>query len=106
MVKKKVQNHLIHIHSSNDLLTISNGIRIQSAVLSQYTFRTDEHTQTERWDRRQVYSNSVYALLIVSDALTITVANLQYRYNPTPMTGSMSNLACAGVLAHSIACNR
>ena len=26
-------------------------------------------TQTNRWDKRQVYSNSAYALLIVSDAL-------------------------------------
>jgi len=39
-------------------LTIPNGIRIQSAVLPQYTFRrdtqTDRHTQTDRWARRQV----------------------------------------------------
>jgi len=28
-------------------------------------------TQTDRWDRRQVYSNSAYALLIVSDTLVI-----------------------------------
>ena len=30
-------------------LTISNGIRIQSAVLPQYTFQTDR--LTDRWDR-------------------------------------------------------
>jgi len=52
-------------------LTTPNGIWIHSAVLPQYTFRThiQTDTQTERWDKRQVYANSAYALLIVSDAL-------------------------------------
>jgi len=52
-------------------LTTPNGIRIQSADLPQYTFPTDRHieTQTDRWDRRQVYSNSAYAPLIVSYSL-------------------------------------
>jgi len=37
-------------------LTIPNGIRIQSAVLPQYTFWTDQqtHTQSNRWARLQV----------------------------------------------------
>jgi len=29
------------------------------------------HTETDRWDRRQVSKNSAYALLIESDALII-----------------------------------
>ena len=52
----------------NPLIT-PNGIWIQSAVLPQYSFRTDR--QMDRWSRRQVYSNSVYAVLIESDALII-----------------------------------
>jgi len=39
-------------------LTIPNGIRIQSAVLPQYPFRT--HRQTNRWDRQQVYAICAY----------------------------------------------
>jgi len=44
-------------------LTITNGIRIQSTVLPQYTFRRDAqtHTQTDRWARRQVRNRSAYA---------------------------------------------
>jgi len=56
-------------------LIIPNGIRIQSAILPQYTFQTDRqtdrptdrptdrhtHTQTDRWARRQVYTISAYA---------------------------------------------
>jgi len=47
-------------------LTIPNSIRIQSAVLPQYTFRTDRptDTQTDRWTRRQVYTISAYARYI------------------------------------------
>jgi len=39
------------------------------------TLSGHRHTQTDRWDRRQVYSNSAYALLIVSDALIIYTIN-------------------------------
>jgi len=46
------------------LLTTQNGIRIQSAVLLQYTFWTDKRTQTDTWDRRQVYAKSAYAVLL------------------------------------------
>jgi len=56
-------------------LTIPNDFRIQLAVLPQYTFRTDRH-QTDWWDKRQVYSNSAYAVLIVSDALTTVHAGV------------------------------
>jgi len=57
-----------HLHPMHQIprpipLTTPNGVRIQSAVLPQYTFRTDIHTQTDRWDKRQVYSNDAYALL-------------------------------------------
>jgi len=58
-------------------LTTPNGIWGHSAVLPQYTFwthrQTDMHThrETDRWDKRQVYSNSIYTLLIVSDVLII-----------------------------------
>jgi len=47
-------------------LTITNGTRIQLAVLPQYTFRTDRQTQTQtnRWARRQVDSISAYARYI------------------------------------------
>jgi len=56
-------------------LIIPNGIRIHSAILPQYTFRTEgtththPHPQIDRWDRWQVYSSSIYTLLIVSDVL-------------------------------------
>jgi len=42
----------------------------------------DIQTQTDRWDKRQVYSNSAYALLIVSDALIIdyTLPDSDYSY--------------------------
>ena len=52
-------------------LTIPNGIRIQSAILPQYTSWSDR--QTDRWDRRITCSKSAYAhsLWIVSDALII-----------------------------------
>ena len=48
-----------------------NSIWIQSAILPQYTFRTIRpmDTQTNRWDRQQVYTNSAYILLTVSDVL-------------------------------------
>jgi len=46
-------------------LTIPNGIRIHSAVLPQYTFRTD--TPTDRWARRQVSKISRLRLTL-SDA--------------------------------------
>ena len=45
-------------------LTTPNGIQIQSAVFPQFIHRTDRPTdrqagrQTNRWDRRQVFSNS------------------------------------------------
>jgi len=42
-------------------LTIPNGIRIQSAVLPQYTIRTD------RWARRQLDLNSDYARYIARE---------------------------------------
>jgi len=44
-------------------LTIPNGIRIHSAILPQYTFRTDRpsDTQTDRWAKRQVRKMSAYA---------------------------------------------
>jgi len=41
-------------------LTIPNGIRIHLAVLPQYTFWTDRHTQTDRWSRWMFYSNTAY----------------------------------------------
>jgi len=45
-------------------LTTPKGIQIQSAVLPQYTFWTNKHNvETERWDRRQVYSKSTHAVL-------------------------------------------
>ena len=43
------------------LLTTPNGIQIQSAVLTQYTFWTD--AKTDGWSRRQVSKKSAYALL-------------------------------------------
>jgi len=56
--------------TSQTLLTTPNGIRIQSAILPQYTFRT----HTERWARRQVRNVSApLAMLIESDALTMSV---------------------------------
>jgi len=51
-------------------LTIPNGIPIQPAVLPQYTFRSYTETnwpidrQTDRWDRRQVYTISAYTCYI------------------------------------------
>jgi len=49
-------------------LTTPNGIRIQSAVLAQYTFRTHTH----RWSRQQVRNMSApLVMLIESDALII-----------------------------------
>jgi len=56
-----------HTHPSTDPTHHPNGIRIQWAVLPQYSFRTDR--QTDRWARRQVRKISVYARLIESDAL-------------------------------------
>jgi len=52
-------------------LIIPNGIRIQSAVFPQYTFRTDRQTHgpTDRWDRRQTCTMNAYALLIENDVL-------------------------------------
>jgi len=52
-------------------LTIPNDIRIQLAVLPQYTFRIDRQTHgpTDRWDRWQTSTMNAYALLIESDAL-------------------------------------
>jgi len=46
-------------------LTTPNSIRIQSAVLPQYTCRTNRQTdtQSDTWVRRQVYSNSACAVL-------------------------------------------
>jgi len=41
-------------------------------LLNKYVIETNgDNTQIDRWDRRQVYSNSAYALLIDSDALII-----------------------------------
>jgi len=40
--------YLIQPHPSTNPLTIPNGTRIQSAVLPQYTFRKDRHTDTDR----------------------------------------------------------
>ena len=51
-------------------LTAPNGIRIHSAVLPQYTFRTHSRhtdTRTVRLDKRHVYSNSAYACSISSE---------------------------------------
>jgi len=51
-------------------LTIPNGIRIQLAVLPQYTFWGHRpidrltHKPTDRWDRRQLDSMSTYARYI------------------------------------------
>jgi len=53
------------------LLTTPNGIRIHSAVLSQYTFRRDRQNDwlTNKWSRQQTCTKSAYALLINSDTL-------------------------------------
>jgi len=71
-------HHLIHPSLDRPPLTTPNGIRIQSAVLPQYTFRT--HRQTDRWDRRQTCTKSAYAhaRLTESDALT-TVLMISYH---------------------------
>ena len=45
-------------------LTTPNGIQIQSAVLPQYTLRTDR--PTDMWARREVCTKTVYALYIDS----------------------------------------
>jgi len=48
-------------------LNSPNGIRMQSALLPQYSFQIDQQAdtdkQTSRWDRRKFYSKSAYALL-------------------------------------------
>jgi len=76
------------------LLITPNGIRIQSAVLPQYTFRSDR--QTDRWDRLQLCNKSAYAhaLWIVSDALIITIRLLKVIWNK-PRQRMDSRAACA-----------
>jgi len=65
-------------------LTIPNGIRIHSAVLPQYTFRTDRptdrptHRRTDGSGDRSVRLSRTLAILIESDALII-VGGLSYR---------------------------
>ena len=57
-------------------MTTQKRIRISSAILPQYTFRTDRHTDTQRdrWARRQVRNMSAsLAVLIESDALIISL---------------------------------
>ena len=54
-------------------LTTTNGTRIHSAVLPQCTFQTQTGTQTDGWVKRQVYSSNAYPVLIVSDALSISL---------------------------------
>ena len=49
--------------------TIPNSIQIHSAVLPQYTLRTDR--PTDRWSRRKLRNISAYACLIEEDALKI-----------------------------------
>jgi len=60
--------HLIHLPSTDGPITVPNGIRIQSAILPQYTLRTDR--LTDRWSR-QMFSNmsAPLAMLTDSDAL-------------------------------------
>jgi len=52
-------------------LTTPNGIWIHSAVLPQYTFRTDRQTDqpTDRWSRRETCKKFKRVLMLKSDAL-------------------------------------
>ena len=45
---------------------------------------THTHTQMDRWDKRQVCTNSAYALLTVSDALTIPQNSPDRRMRSSP----------------------
>jgi len=58
---------------SRTSLTTPNGIRIQSAVLSQYTFRTHTHRETDGLGDRSV--SAPLAMLIESDALKIGITS-------------------------------
>jgi len=53
--------YLIHLSLYWSPLTIPNGIQIHSAVLPQYTFRTDR--LADMWDRRKFCPNTANALL-------------------------------------------
>jgi len=66
--------HLIHEyvsrpHSPPQTLAGSNQLFCHSTLSGPTDRHTHRHRPTYGWNRRQVYTNSAYALLIVSDAL-------------------------------------
>jgi len=86
-----MDTHTSYTHSSNTpirrptSLTTQNGIHIQSAVLPQYTFRTDRQTdtQTDRWDRWQVNKNTAYTHTLWIESDMLTTAALCYTMQDT-----------------------
>ena len=76
-------------------LTIPNSIQIQSAILPQYTFRTNRHievrpthTQTNRWARWQISKISTYTRYI----------DREWRANNTcPSASPMSKRCCCSL---------